>query len=239
MEIGDFVEVDYVGRIKGTNEIFDLTKEEVAKKEKFYSPRVSYKPVVLILGADFIIKGLDEALRGMKVGEKKTIDVPPEKAFGNRKDELVQTVPASKFKGQETEPFPGATITIGNMRGRILSVDGGRIKIDFNHPLAGKTLEYEIELRTVIEKKEEQVKAVFEYFTGIKEVDALCKGLEADVTVMKDVDVVRPIKSMVAQAVIKWVKGVETVKFIEVFDKSKFETEEHDHDGTHQHVHEH
>jgi FKBP-type peptidyl-prolyl cis-trans isomerase 2 len=231
MEAGDFVQVDYVGRIKDSGEIFDLTNEELAKKENIYNPKVAYKPVVLILGADFIIKGLDEALRGMKPGEKKNVDIPPEKAFGDKKEELVQTVPASKFKGQEMEPYPGAVISVGNMRGRIVSVDGGRIRIDFNHPLAGKTLEYELELKSVLQKKDEKVRAVVEYFTGVSEVEAEIKGQDAEITVKKDVDIVRPLKSMIAENAIKWC-GVERVKFIEVFDKKSVEKED-----THEHHH--
>jgi peptidylprolyl isomerase len=236
MEAGDFVQVDYVGRVKDTGEIFDLTNEELAKKENIYNPKVAYKPVVLILGADFIIKGLDEALRTMKPGEKKKVDIPPEKAFGEKKEEMVQTVPASKFKGQDMDPYPGAVISVGNMRGRIVSVDGGRVRIDFTHPLAGKTLEYELEMKSVIEKKEDKVKAVVEYFTAVSEVEIAIKDKDAEITVKKDVDIVRPLKSMIAENAIRWC-AVDRVKFIEVFDKKSAEEHaEHDHEG-HEHHH--
>jgi FKBP-type peptidyl-prolyl cis-trans isomerase SlyD len=224
MKPGDFVEVDYIGKIKGTGEIFDLTKEDIAKKEDVYNPKTSYKPVVLIVGADFIIKGLDEALRGMKIGEKKNVDIPPSKAFGERKDELIKTIPSSKFKEQNLDPFPGGVVNIGNMRGRIMSVDGGRVRVDFNHPLAGKTLEYEIEIKSTVKEKPAKVKAVVKYFTGIEEVDVVCKSAEAEINIKKDVDVARPVKKMVSDAVIKWC-GVDKVKFVEVFEKSRPEAE--------------
>jgi len=218
MKQGDFVEVDYIGRIKDSGEIFDLTKEEIAKKENVYNPKVSYKPVVLILGADFIIKGLDEALREMGVGEKKKIDIPPEKAFGERKEDLVKIIPLAKFKEQDLEPSPGGVVNIGNLRGRIMTVDGGRVKVDFNHPLAGKTLEYEIEVKSLIKEKCEQIKSIVKYFTGIEEVDVACSGEEANVSIKKDVDVVRPLKKMISDAVIKWCDA-KKVNFIETFEK--------------------
>lgn len=220
MKPGDFVEVDYVGRVKGTGEVFDVTKEGVAKKEGVHNPKTSYKPVVLIVGADFIIKGLDEALRGMKVGEKKKVDVPPAKAFGERKEELVKTIPSSKFKEQNLDPVPGAVVNIGNLRGRIMSADGGRVRVDFNHPLAGKTLEYEIEVKSVVKESTEKVKAVVKYFTGIEEVDVACEATLAEINIKKDVDVVRPVKKMISDAVIKWCY-VKKVKFVETFESDE------------------
>ncbi len=220
MKVGDFVEVDYVGRIKDTGKIFDLTKEEIAKKENVYNPKVSYNPVVLIVGADFIIKGLDETLRDAKVGEKKEVDIPPAKAFGERKDKLIRTIPLGKFKEQKLDPSPGAVVNIGNLKGRIVSVSGGRVKVDFNHPLAGKTLEYEIEIKSLVKEVPEKVKSIVKYFTGIDDVDVICKNEEAEIKIKKDVDVVRPVKKMISDAVIKWC-GIGKVKFVEVFEKAE------------------
>jgi len=219
MKPGDFVEVDYVGRIKDTGQVFDVTKEKIAKKENVYNPKTSYKPVVLIVGADFIIKGLDEGLRGMKVGEKKKVDVPPSKAFGDRKENMIKTIPLAKFKEQNLDPLPGAVVNIGNLRGRIVSVSGGRVRVDFNHPLAGKTLEYEIEIKSVVKEKLAKVKAIVKYFTGIEEVDVVCKATQAEINIKKDVDVARPVKKMISDAAIKWC-DVKKVKFVEIFESA-------------------
>lgn len=219
MKVGDFVEIDYVGRIKNTGEIFDITREGVAKKENVYNPKVSYKPVVLIVGADFIIKGLDEALKDMKIGEKRKVDIPPAKAFGERQEKLIRTIPLARFKEQNLDPLPGSVVNIGNMRGRIMSADGGRVKVDFNHPLAGKTLEYEIEIKSVVKGANKKVKAVMKYFTGIEEVGVVCKGKETEIIIKGDVDVVRPVKKMVSSTVIKWC-NVDKVRFVEVFEKT-------------------
>lgn len=222
MKVGDFIKVDYVGRIKDTGEVFDITRDEVAKKENVYNPKVSYKPVVLIVGADFIIKGLDEALKDMKIGEKRKVDIPPAKAFGERQEKLIRTIPLARFKEQNLNPLPGSVVNIGNMRGRIMSADGGRVKVDFNNPLAGKTLEYEIEIKSIVEGANEKVEAVMKYFTGIEEVDVVCKDGVAEIIIKRDVDVVRPVKKMVSSAVIKWC-DVDKVRFVEVFEKTGLE----------------
>ena len=217
MKDGDFVQVDYVGRIKGTNEIFDLTNEDVAKKENVYNPKITYKPVTLIVGGGFILRGLDEALKGMKVGERKTFEVAPDKAFGDRRDNMVKPLPLARFKEQNIDPFPGAVMTIGELRGRIISADGGRVKVDFNHPLAGKTLEYDLEIKALVEEQSEKVKSIVFYFTGIGDVDAKVADGTAEINILKDVDVVRPVKSIIAETAIKWC-GVNKVKFVETFE---------------------
>jgi FKBP-type peptidyl-prolyl cis-trans isomerase 2 len=217
MKAGDFVEVDYVGRVKETGNVFDLTREDVAKKENVYNPEMSYNPVVLIVGADFIIKGLDEALRGMKVGEKKNVEIPSDKAFGPRKEEMVKLIPESRFKEQNLDPVPGAVVNIGMMRGLIVTASGGRVKVDFNHPLAGKTLEYEIEIKSQITEQKDKLKSIVTYFTGVDEVDVKLKGKVADVEIKKQVDITRPVKSMVANVATKWA-DVGKVRFVEVFE---------------------
>ena len=73
MKDGDFVTIDYVARVKDSGEIFDLTKEDLAKKEGVYKEKVEYKPVTFIVGANFVIRGLDEALHKMKVGDCKAL----------------------------------------------------------------------------------------------------------------------------------------------------------------------
>lgn len=216
MKDGDFVTIDYVGRIKDTGKVFDLTKEDLAKKENVYKENVQYGPVTFIIGTNFVIRGLDEALHEMKVGEKKSVEIPPDKAFGERKEELIKLIPESQFKQQNMDPVPGATVNVNNIRGRIVSVGGGRVKVDFNHPLAGKTLQYEIEVKGMVTDKTEKVKSVVKYFTG-KEMKVNV-GKEAEVEV--EMELQRRLKEIIAQTISKWV-GIETVKFVDTFENSK------------------
>lgn len=219
MNPGDFVYVDYVGRIKDSREIFDLTKEDIAKKENIYNQEFKYGPVPLIVDADFIMPGLNDVLKEMKVGERKTVEIRPEKAFGERNPELVKLIPEAKFKEQDIDARPGQFITINRMRGKIASVDGGRVKVDFNHPLAGKVLEYELEIVSQVEDRVEKIRAVVYYFTSIgkEELEVKIAGEIAEVEFKQHFNLTKEVKETIAKVSTKWVEPIKRVKFIDVF----------------------
>jgi FKBP-type peptidyl-prolyl cis-trans isomerase 2 len=129
---------------------------------------------------------------------------------------MVKFIPLARFKEQNIDPFPGAVINIGELRGRIASMDGGRVKVDFNHPLAGKTLVYDLAVKGMVEQQDEKVKSLVFYFTGLEDVDVKVADGAADISILKDVDVVRPVKSMIAENAMKWC-GVRAVRFVETF----------------------
>ena len=101
------------------------------------------------IGSGEMIPGFDAAVTGMKVGEKKNVSLPSDEAYGPRMDEGVQQVHKSYFQ-EDFEFLPGATVEgqVGNqpVRGTITESDEETVTIDFNHPLAGKDLNFEIEL---------------------------------------------------------------------------------------------
>lgn len=217
MQKGEFVRISYIGRVNG--EIFDLTDEDVAKREKIFNPRIKYKPVPVIVGAGFVIPGLDEELEKMKVGEKKKVTIPAEKAFGQRKKELVKVVPESAFKKQNFKPKAGLIVDFSGTKGRIQSVSAGRVRVDFNHPLAGKDLEYEIEIKEKITDKKEQVNAVLDFFGfPIMGVSIDKNVVNIDVDTQKGFP--RPeLKARVAGIILKYVDGMKKVMFTESFVK--------------------
>jgi len=216
MKEGDFVLVDFVGRIKETGEIFDLTVEEVARENGIYEPNFIYKPVPVIVGSHMIIKGVEEALMGMNVGEKKTITVKPEDGFGNRSEKLVKLIPISEFKRQDIEPYPGMPVTVNNLQGRVLAISGGRVKVDFNHVLAGKELEYELEIKKLLEKVEEKVQAVYGIFVKSREEPKVVFS-EGVAEVHLNDDLPRDVKKDIAETAKKWISEVKKVRFVEEF----------------------
>jgi len=221
MNSGDFIYIDYVGRVKDTGEIFDLTKEDVAKKEGLYSEKFKYGPVAAIIDSDLVLPGLNEALKEMKVGEKKIIEIKPDKAFGERNPELIKLIPEARFKEQDIDVAPGKFVTVNRFRGKVASVDGGRVKVDFNHPLAGKILEYELEIVGEIKENDEKIKAVVCYLTAVdkSDVDLTIAGSEAEIKFKKKFDLLVEVKEQIAKNILKWVSGIEKVKFSEVFEK--------------------
>jgi FKBP-type peptidyl-prolyl cis-trans isomerase 2 len=221
MNSGDFVYVDFVGRVKDTDEVFDSTNEELAKKEKIYNPKARYTPVPIIIGAGFVLEALDDTLKEMKVGEKKTIELPPEKAFGERRIDYIKLLPLSVFKQQNINPTPGNFVTIDRLQGKVISVDGGRVKVDFNHPLAGKNLKYEIEIKSEIKDLTEKIKSIIKYYTGIEaaEVEISVKEKEAEITFKKKIDLAVSTKQTIADTITKWINEINIIKFVDVFTK--------------------
>jgi FKBP-type peptidyl-prolyl cis-trans isomerase 2 len=219
MKEGDFIRIDYIGRISESDEIFDLTKESVAKDKGIYNPNFKYGPVPVILGAHHIVKGLENALMKMKIGQKKKITVKPKDALGERNPELIRLVSLSEFKKRDIEPFPGMPIVQNNMRGRILSVSGGRVKVDFNHPLAGKVLEYEVEIKERITGVKEKIIAVLELFLKFEkdEINVKIDKENLEIKINEKKDVPKTIKKVIADNIKKWIKKIKKVKFIEEF----------------------
>ncbi len=217
-DLMEFFKVIYTGRDKTNNKIFDTNDEEVAKKEGVLTPGKKYEPILMIIGDNQLIPGFEEALKGMKPGESKTVEISPDKAYGERKEELVKLVPLKTFKDNNITPYPGMVIDIEGMPARIQSVSGGRVRIDFNHPLAGKTLIFDIKVVEKLEKKEDIAKAITEsFFPG--EVKVEIKDKEAIVSLSKEATKLKDIqtrKLMVTKDLKKYV-GVEKVKFNEEY----------------------
>lgn len=213
MQEGDFIEIDYVGKIKDTGEIFDLTDEKLAKENGIYNEKVKYKPAKIIIGEKFVIKGLDELLKKMKVGEEKTETIKPEDGFGNRDAKLVKIVSEAELKKQKITPYPGMILDLGNMKARIQSVNSGRVRMDFNHPLAGRDLEYKIKINRKIEDKEEMVKVISEFFGG---EDLIPKISENKIEIEEKKQIPEESKKKAAELIKKYLK-FEKVDFIRSF----------------------
>lgn len=229
MKKGDFIRIDYVGRVKETGEIFDLTVEETAKKENILDPRIKYKPVPVIVGERFVIRGMDDELEKMNVGEKKKITISPELAFGERDPKMIKIIPKSVFRKQNIDPVPGLVLNMSGYRGKVQSCDSGRIRVDFNNPLSGKELEYELEIKEKIENPEEKIKSIFE-FIGISDASAKIEAKTAEVELPRPIP--PELKEHVASLITKHVSSkdgkIENVKFSEVYAKKSEEKKEQD-----------
>lgn len=90
VNIGNNVSVDYAGYLNG--QVFDTSNESIAKENNLL-PDKKYEPILFTVGKGQIIKGFDEGIIGMKVGESKTLTIPPEKAYGPRNPQMIQTIP--------------------------------------------------------------------------------------------------------------------------------------------------
>lgn len=144
------VYVDYVGRTKEDGKIFDLTVEEIAKEEGLYREDGHYEPYLVAIGWNWLLAALEEEIVGMKVGETKTVEIPPEKGAGPRDPNKIKLIAKTKLAKQGVRAIKGEEITFGRERGVITAVLGRRVRVDFNSPLAGKTLVFDVTVREII-----------------------------------------------------------------------------------------
>ncbi len=159
---GDFVELEFVGKTSA-GEIFDTNIEEEAKKIRVKD----VKPLIVCVGEGMVIRGLDKALEGKEIGKEYVVEIKPEDAFGKRRSELVKIFPLSAFRERGIMPRQGETLILDDLLARVVSVSAGRVILDFNHPLAGKTLTYKFKIKRKISEIEEKTRALLSYFLGV------------------------------------------------------------------------
>jgi FKBP-type peptidyl-prolyl cis-trans isomerase 2 len=156
---GDVVQITFVGRLEDGS-VFDLNDTALAKKEGLQGH--FHEKTVICVGHGDVVPGLDNALVDLELKKKIEVTVQPEEGFGKRNAELFKMIPLSKFKEHKIQPQPGLQLNIDNNTGIIKSVSGGRVMVDFNHPLAGKVLKYEVTITRKVEDIGEQVQGFLE-----------------------------------------------------------------------------
>ena len=168
---GDFVRVNFTGKTKETDEVFDTTYDEIALEADIFDENKTYKPIPIVVGGNHLLPAIEQEIVGLEAGERKTVEVASEDAFGPRDPKAIQLIPMKEFKKQGMTPYPGMRISAEGGEGKILTVNGGRVKVDFNHPLAGKDLIYDIEVTEIIEDDEEKIKSMIELHYANPNVD--------------------------------------------------------------------
>jgi len=155
IEAGDFVRLTYTGKLED-GKVFDTTDEELAKAEGIYNEDATYGGDVVIVGAGHTIKGLEEDVVGRDVGYEGEAVVSPEKGFGERDSEKIKVYSTTKFEN----PREGMRVSIEGNVGTISRIVGRRARVDFNHPLAGKTLHYTYRIEDKVEDEVEKVRGL-------------------------------------------------------------------------------
>jgi len=154
---GDFILVDLTGRVKD-GEVFETTLRDVAEKEGIYDEGEVYEPRLVIVGEGWVLPEIDRTLEGMRVGDTKLVEV--KNAFGEWKRENVKSFPLKEFLKNNIDPKPGMRVRIGGKLATIKRVGGGRVRVDMNHPYAGKTVVYEVIVKKRITDHDEKIRAL-------------------------------------------------------------------------------
>jgi len=144
MEIDDnkLVKINYVGKLQDNSEVFDKSND---------------KPLEFIFGIGMLVPGLEKEIKGMKKGDKKVVNVNHKDAYGEYHPEAIEEVPKSHFEGIELKPGLNliAKTPYGELPVVIKEIKGNSVVLDFNHPLAGKDLIFEVEVVDITDATDE------------------------------------------------------------------------------------
>ena len=147
---GDAVTIEYTGRLDdGT--VFDTSRESVAEEAGLAEaqPDREYTPLTVEVGAGQVIEGMEDGLIGLEAGETETLTIPPEKAYGEPSEENVEEFETGELREMLGGQLPeeGAYLEAQNgSQGEIIHVDEDVVRADFNPPLAGETLTFDVEV---------------------------------------------------------------------------------------------
>lgn len=160
-----FVKLTYTGIIKDTNEVFDTTEEKVAEEEGL---RGEVGPVTVPLTSGYVLEGLEEKIKDKEAGEDFEVNLRPEEAFGKRDPDKVDIVSMKVFEKKGRRPVKGRRYNIDGKLATVRSVTGGRVVVDYNHPLAGKEVKYEGKILKEVKEDEKMAKSILDKY-GVKE----------------------------------------------------------------------
>ena len=141
VEANAIATVHYTGTLPGTGEVFDSSEGR--------------DPLSFLVGHKQMIPGFEEELMGAEKGERRTFTLEPDRAYGQKMEEAIQTIPKDMFG--DITPEVGMTLMSDVGPFNVTAVDGDTITVDFNHKLAGETLEFSVEVVDVRPATEEEL----------------------------------------------------------------------------------
>jgi len=156
----DFIELRFTGRVKN-GEIFDTNVPEDAVKMGL---EMENKPYIICIGQGMILTKIDEFLTGKEIGKEYNLEVSQKDGFGERRKEFLKVLPMDLFRKQKMMPQTGMVMSFDGMPARISAVSGGRVTVDFNNPLAGKELVYDLKVHKKVDDLNEKIKSLILFF---------------------------------------------------------------------------
>lgn len=150
---GDKIIVDYIGRLDDHN-VFDTSVESIAKASGKYNPNRDYDAgLEFTVGAGQMIAGFDAGVVGMKLGETKTLKIPADQAYGQKKDELIGKIPLEQVGGFSGVSVGTQVLLWGNIPATITEITDKDVTVDANHELAGKDLIFDVTIKKITPAK--------------------------------------------------------------------------------------
>ncbi|MGC8645243.1 MAG: FKBP-type peptidyl-prolyl cis-trans isomerase [Thermoplasmata archaeon] len=241
MEKGDIIKLQ-MDTFTDDGKLVETTDESKAKESGIYDEHYSYKPILTIVGSGRLFGDLEEDIAKANVGEEREVTIPPERAFGVRDTNNVRVTSYREVEralrdeerrrgnsGNEVVPEPGMTVRLGDKYGKILTVTAGRVVIDFNHPLAGKSIKYRYKILEKVEGEEKKIQSIIEInFPKDSEKFKIEVGDEIVITIPDSakIDDSWPLAKFAIVGAIREYVANKTVIFREIFEKRVEEKKE-------------
>lgn len=225
ISVGDQVLINSVVRLAKDNRVLDTTYEELAKKEGIFEDSHRYGPQFIVVGEKFVFEEVDQKLPEMKVGEKGKFEL--ENPFGKRDPQNIKTFSIREFKKANIDVRKnlGKRVNFKGRQGYILSERGGRVRMDYNHPLANEKILYEVEIVKKLSEPRELLDQILKMnFQGIEldKLDIIMEAGKIIITLPVEVAMYQNIsyaKFGTARFISEYLKDIEEVEFREVFKK--------------------
>lgn len=228
---GSLIQIDYSAKVKDSEEIFETTIEEEAKKHNIHDPNVKYQPKLVSVGESWVLKGLDEALEKAETGQSLTVEVPPEKGFGERDSGKVRMIPLRKLGEDAEKVSVGDTIEIEGRKGIVRFIGSGRVQVDFNHRYAGKTIVYDVKILKSLESDEDKILGILKRHMPLEDSKLVFKKQDTllDVTIPEEIfraDGLQIMKHFIQMDIFKFVPSLEKINFIETYTNKQKKSED-------------
>jgi FKBP-type peptidyl-prolyl cis-trans isomerase SlyD len=205
---GDFIELDFTAKLTSNDMVYDTTSEQVAKDNNIYSKEYNYNPLIVTVGEGHLLKGLDEFVEGKELGEYH-VKIPAEKAFGKKDAKLLRLISLGEFKKHNIQAMPGLEVELDGQRGIIRTVNGGRVIVDFNHPLSSQEVNYDVVIKNIITDDKRRIEALLNLFKiPIKSVEVS----EGKVIIEFGVEMPQEITKPIADEIVRLV-GIRDIVF--------------------------
>jgi peptidylprolyl isomerase len=223
LQKSDFITIHYVAKVKETGEVFDTTLEDTAKKEHLYKEGEIYEPKLVVIGESWVLKALDDSLTTMEVAKPSSVEIPQDKAFGARDPEKVKRIPLRHLIDKGITPALGMRVEYNGKMATVRAVGAGRVLLDFNPPLAGKTLVYEVTIKKKLDKDEDKIRALIHRRTPAVEETKFQFTNKADTVTIEMpeeafyLEGIQVAKRGIALDIQKFFPDTTTVKFVETF----------------------
>ena len=241
---GQLILLDYTAKIKDSGEIFETTIEEEAKKHSIHDPNIKYMPKLVSVGEGWVLKGLDDALSDVAAGDKKTIEVSPDKGFGARDKGKIRMIPLRKLGEDAEKVSVGDTVEIDNKKGIIRYIGSGRVQVDYNHRYAGKTILYDINIKKSLDSDDDKISEILKSRLPVENEKIIYKktGAVVDIIIPEEIfraDGLAIIKHFTQTDLFKFVTSLTKVNFVETYENKQAKKDDHDkHDHDHDHSNE-